>query len=165
MFLKICEPVFKRYAERFVVILGDRLVINFSCFGGKRFFVFYLDLYRIACRNASERGNCRLRVKVFRFGIDLSVLREERIDRCKCVGVLFRFSVVRFSAYTEHEPAVAEQSVVRPVRRPRAGSDHRDQVYEEHNYGEYRKTEPAVRDDLIDLIRCSEVALVFLFVA
>ena len=62
-------------------------------------------------------------------------------------------------------PAVAEHSVVHPVGRERADSDHGDVVDEEHDNCEYRKSEPAVCDDLIDLVGGRKLTDILLFVA
>ena len=62
-------------------------------------------------------------------------------------------------------PAVAEHSVVHPVGRERADSDHGDVVDKEHDNCEYRKSEPAVCDDLIDLVGGRKLTDILLFVA
>ena len=49
-------------------------------------------------------------------------------------------------------PSVAEQTVVSPVGCGRAHRYHRKIVNKEHYCGEYRKSEPAVCDNFIDLV-------------
>ena len=62
-------------------------------------------------------------------------------------------------------PAVAEQTVVRPVRRRCADADHGDPVNDEHDSREDGQAQPAVGDDLIDLVGSGELAGALLFVA
>ncbi len=62
-------------------------------------------------------------------------------------------------------PAVTEQTVVGPVGRGGADGDHGDPVNEEHDDREDGQTQPAVRDDLVDLIGGGQLTGVFLLVA
>ena len=62
-------------------------------------------------------------------------------------------------------PAVAEETVVRPVGSGRAHGDHGDVVNKEHNSRENRKTQPAVGHDFIDFVGSGKSACVFLLVA
>ena len=62
-------------------------------------------------------------------------------------------------------PAVAEQAVVCPVGCGRANGNHGDVVNQEHDDREDRKTQPAVGDDLIDLIRGGQAAHILFLVA
>ena len=62
-------------------------------------------------------------------------------------------------------PAITEQTVVCPVGRGRANGNHGNVVNEEHDGCEDRKTQPAVGDDLIDLIGSGKTARVLFLVA
>ena len=62
-------------------------------------------------------------------------------------------------------PAVTKHAVVRPVGRARADGDHRDVVNEEHHDSKDWKAQPAVGDDLIDLIGGGELFAAFFLVA
>ena len=61
--------------------------------------------------------------------------------------------------------AVAEQAVVGPVGRRGADRDHRNVVDKEHDDRENRQAEPAVRDDLVDLVGGRKLADGFLLIA
>ena len=61
--------------------------------------------------------------------------------------------------------AVAEKAVVSPVGGGSAYRDHRDVVNEEHDEREYGKTQPAVSNDLVDLIALCELVFPLLLIA
>ena len=65
----------------------------------------------------------------------------------------------------EQVPAVSEDAVVGPVRSPGTDGGDGDVVDKEHDRDEDGKTQPAVGDDLVDLIGRREFPDVFLFVA
>ena len=81
------------------------------------------------------------------------------------IAVIFRGSLSVGRADAEEVPAVAKQTVVSPVGSGRADSHHRNVVYDEHYNCEDGKTQPAVCNDLIDLIRGGKSALIFLLQA
>ncbi len=62
-------------------------------------------------------------------------------------------------------PAVAEKSVVCPVGCHRTDSNHRNVVYQIHNYGKYRQAQPTVCDNFIDFVGSRKLADIFLFIA
>ena len=62
-------------------------------------------------------------------------------------------------------PAVAEESVVSPIRSGSSDAYHGNIVNEEHDGYENRKSEPAVCDNLIDLVGGGKLAGVLFFVA
>ena len=62
-------------------------------------------------------------------------------------------------------PAIADHAVVGPVGRGGADGDHSDPVDQEHHHREDGQAQPAVRDDLVDLIGGRELTGLFLLVA
>ena len=67
-------------------------------------------------------------------------------------------------AYTEEVIAVAEHAVVDPVGSRRTDGDHRNIVHEEHDDDEDRQTQPAVGDDLVDLVGGRKLVFLLVFI-
>ena len=61
--------------------------------------------------------------------------------------------------------AVAEEAVIGPVGRLLADGNHCDVIDKEHDDGQNREAQPAVRDNLVDLVRNRHAAFVRLMVA
>ena len=60
---------------------------------------------------------------------------------------------------------VAEQTVIRPVCCGRTDGHHGNVVNQEHDRSENRQSQPAVGDDPVDLIRCSQFSDLLFLVA
>ena len=84
------------------------------------------------------------------------------VDDSVCVAVFICCIIIRACADAQQVPAIAEQSVVCPACCGRTNGNHGDVVNQEHDNCEDRQTQPAVGDDLIDLIRSCHAGSLFL---
>ena len=162
--LKVADSINIGHADRslFVCVVGDGIIIDCHIIEGKGFFVLDLDgrAFRIG-GHGLHLSQSRVSIEVFGFGVKLIVAA----DRVACGSVFVSCVVISGGANAEQVPAVAEQAVVRPVRCRCANADHGDPVHDEHDSCEDRQAQPAVGDDLIDLVGAGKLTGVLFLVA
>ena len=146
-------------------VLRHRVEVDGDLGRFERFLVLDLDRggrFGGFVEPGTESGERSVGIKVLGFGVNFDLERRRCVHRRL---VISRGVLVLCRADTEHMPTVAEETVVRPVGRGGADRHHRDPVHKEHHEREDRKSEPAVGNDLIDLVRTGLPAGLFLLAA
>ena len=147
--------LFRQIFGNFIVICGF-----LAC--SKRFFICNFEGYGIGFR--------LIRFHFFQRSIRIEIFCREinagkGTHRFGSIAVFSGDLIVIRTADAEQIPAVAEQTVVCPIRCRRADRYHGYVVHQEHNDCEDRKTQPTVGNDLIDLIGGRKLADVLFLVA
>ena len=142
--------------------LGQRVVVGGHLIDGEGLFILNVNGGGVfGGLEGLELFERRVGVEALIFHVEA----DERVSRFGRGGVIVARLAVGGGADAEQMPAVAEQAVVCPVGRGRAHADHSDPVHKEHHDREDGQAQPAVGDDLIDLIGGGELFRALFLVA
>ena len=142
--------------------LGQRVVVGGHFVDGEGLFIFHVNGGGVASGlEALELCKRRVGVKLFVARVDA----RESVDSLGGGGVVVGHFGVLGGTNAQQVPAIAEHAVVCPVGRGRAHGDHGDVVNKEHHDREDGQAQPAVGDDLIDLIGGGELFAALFLVA
>ena len=164
VFFKVADSIHIGHADGgiFVRIIGDGVIVGGHFVDGERLFIFHVNgggvFGGLECLELFER---RVGVKLFVARVDA----RESVDSLGGGGVFIARVAIGGGANAQQMPAIAEHAVVCPVGRGRADGDHGDVVNKEHHDREDGQAQPAVGDDLIDLIGGGELFAALFLVA
>ena len=116
-----------------------------------------------AWRDTADRGSDAIHIDIALL-VSKVVNSYKSIDNIEGIAVFLCIRLISSCPVTEKMPAVSEESVVCPVCGGGADPDHGDPVDKKHDRREDRKTQPAVGDDPVDLIRGRQFADSVLFI-
>ena len=145
--------------------LGDGVVVGGHGVDGQRLLILHIHGGGgvAAGGEAVHLSGDGRGIKVIGLGIDLDA--QKGLHSLQGCGVLVVDLVIGLGADTQQVPAVAEQAVVGPVGSGGAHGHHGDPVHKEHHQSEDGQAQPAVGDDLVDLIGSGKLTLALLLVA
>ena len=145
-----------------VGVLGDGVVVDGHLVLSQGLLILHLDGGGVGVGlNGLHVRKSGVGVEVLGLGVQL-IIAADGVHRG---GVVIGNLGVLGGADAEQMPAVAKQAVIRPVGRGRADADHSDPVHKEHHDCEDGQAQPAVGDDLIDLIGGGELFRALFLVA